>query len=63
MGQAHWYFSARINQCSNFDIELDQSRYCRAIVKKYLDTTGTKRDLTHHPTPLPTDFVPTADGC
>jgi hypothetical protein len=63
MGQAHWYLSTRINQLSNFDIEIDQSRYCRAIVKKYLDTAGTKRDLAHHPTPLPLDFVPTSDDC
>jgi hypothetical protein len=32
MGQAHWYLSTRINQLSNYDIELDQSRYCKDIV-------------------------------
>jgi hypothetical protein len=42
MGQAHWYLSTRINQLSNYDIELDQSRYCKAIVKKYLDSADTK---------------------
>jgi hypothetical protein len=42
MGQAHWYLSTRINQLSNYDIELDQSRYCKAVVKKYLDSAGTK---------------------
>jgi hypothetical protein len=56
MGQAHWYLSMRINQLSNYDIKLDQSRYCKAIVKKYLDTAGTKRDLALHPTPLPLDL-------
>jgi hypothetical protein len=34
LGQAHWYLSTRINQLSNYDIKLDQSRYCKAIVKK-----------------------------
>jgi hypothetical protein len=32
MGQAHWYLATRINQLNNFDIELDQSRYCKSIV-------------------------------
>jgi hypothetical protein len=40
MGQAHWYLSNRIHQHGNFGIELDHSRYCRAIVKKYLDSAG-----------------------
>jgi hypothetical protein len=61
MGEAHWYLSTRINQLSSYDIEIDQSRYCKAIIKKYLDTAGTKRDLAFHPTPLPLDFIPTAD--
>jgi hypothetical protein len=63
MGQAHWYLSTRINQLSNHDIELDQSRYCKAIVRKYLDSAGTKRDLATHPTPLPLNFTPTSDNC
>jgi len=63
MGQAHWYLSTRINQLSNYNIELDQTRYCKAIVKKYLDSAGTKRDAAFHPTPLPLDFIPTADDC
>jgi hypothetical protein len=53
MGQAHWYLATRINQLSNFDIKLDQSRYCQSLIKKYLDTAGTKRDVTTHTTPLP----------
>jgi len=42
LGQAHWYLATRIKQLSNFDIELDQSRYCQAILRKYLYTVGTK---------------------
>jgi hypothetical protein len=63
LGQAHWYLLTRINQLSNYDIELDQNRYCKAIVKKYLNPAGTKRDLAFHPTPLPLDFIPTSDDC
>jgi len=63
MGQAHWYLSTRINQLSNYDIELDQTRYCKAIIKKYLESAGTKRDAAFNPTPLPLDFTPTADDC
>jgi hypothetical protein len=36
LGQAHWYQATQINQLFNFDIELDQSRYCQSLVKKYL---------------------------
>jgi hypothetical protein len=36
VGQAHWYLGTHINQLANFDIELDQSRYCMALVKKIL---------------------------
>jgi hypothetical protein len=38
LGQAHWYLGTRICQLANYDIELDQSRCCLSIVKRYLDT-------------------------
>jgi hypothetical protein len=63
LGQAHWYLATRISQLSNFDIELDQSRYCQSIVKKYLETAGTKKVLTVHSTPLPSDFIPSVADC
>jgi Reverse transcriptase (RNA-dependent DNA polymerase). len=31
MGQAHWYLSTRITQHSNFDVTIDQSRYCLSL--------------------------------
>jgi hypothetical protein len=34
LGNAHWYLGSRINQLKNFDIQLDQSKYCKAIVKR-----------------------------
>jgi hypothetical protein len=63
IGQAHWYLGTRINQLANYDIELDQSRYCLSIVKKYLDTAGTARNGRQHVTPLALDFIPTTDDC
>jgi len=63
IGQAHWYLGTRINQLANYDIELDQSRYCAAIVKKYLDVAGAPKVDRIHNTPLPLDFVPTSDDC
>ncbi len=63
MGQAHWYLATRINQLGNFDIELDQSCYCKSIIKKYLDTAGSKKITHHHSTPLAFDFVPTIEDC
>jgi hypothetical protein len=61
LGQAHWYLATRINQLANFDIELDQSRYCQSLVKKYLDTVGTKKDTATHTTPLPSGFIPSTE--
>ncbi len=63
LDQAHWYLATRINQLANFDIELDQSHYCLAIVKRYLDTPETKKVLTAHTTPLPSDFIPSTADC
>jgi hypothetical protein len=63
IGQAHWYLGTRINQLANYDIELDQSRYCAAIVKKYLDAAGAPKVDRVHNTLLPLDFVPTSDDC
>jgi hypothetical protein len=63
IGQAHWYLGTRISQLANFDIELDQSRYCAAIVKKYLDVAGAPKVDRVHSTPLPLEFIPTSDDC
>jgi len=57
------YLGSQINQLKNYDIELDQSRYCRAIIKKYLDTAGCAKNTRQHDTPLPSGFIPTGDNC
>ena len=63
MGQAHWYLATRIAQKSNFDIELDQSRYCLSILRKYLDSAGCPKNNSLVTTPLPLNFIPTSDDC
>jgi len=63
MGQPHWYLGSRIRQFANFDIELDQSRYCKSIVKRYLDSAGCAKNLRQHDMPLPSEFTPTNDNC
>jgi hypothetical protein len=63
LGQAHWYLGSRIRQLANYDIELDQSRYCKSIVRKYLETAGCAKNLRQHDTPLPSGFIPMADDC
>lgn len=61
MGQAQWYLATRITQHANFDITVDQSRYCVSLVKRYLDKAGCKVVSRLHATPLPLDFTPTVD--
>ena len=39
LGQAHWYLSMRITQTANFDITIDQLRYCLSILGKYFQKT------------------------
>jgi hypothetical protein len=63
IGQARWYLGSRIRQLTNFDIELDQSRYCKSIVKRYLDSAGCAKNLHQHDMPLPSGFTPTNDDC
>jgi len=63
MGQAHWYLGSSIQQFANFDIELDQSRYCKSIVKRYLDSAGCPKNLCQHDMPLPAGITPTNDDC
>ena len=61
MRQAHWYLSTRIQQAENYDITVDQSRYCLSIIRRYLDTVDCAIVVREHTTPLPLDFVPTVD--
>ena len=62
-GQAHWYLTTKITQLASFDIILDQTRYCKSIIKKYLDSVGCKNVTRKHTIPLPTEFVATSEDC
>lgn len=42
---------------------MDQRRYCKSVVKKYLNTAGSKKILSHHTPSLVLDFMPTFYDC
>jgi hypothetical protein len=63
IGQAYWYLGTRINQLANHNIEVDQSRYCASIMKRYLNSAGAPKVERVHSTPLPLDFIPSSDDC
>ena len=60
-GTAHWYLSARIHQDNQNNITMDQARYAKSIVTRYLDGAGVKRINSAHNTILPADFMPTVE--
>jgi hypothetical protein len=63
LGQAHWYLSARIYQDADFNIPLDQARYCKAIVNRFSEKAGAKKKPRFHSTILHADFVPSVEDC
>jgi hypothetical protein len=63
LGQALWYLGTRIRHLPNFDIELDQHRYYRSILKKYLDSAGCPKNNRKHETPLSIELIPSPDDC
>jgi hypothetical protein len=44
LGQARWYLSARIHQDAEFDVTLDQARYCKSIINRFLEKAGAKKE-------------------
>ncbi len=63
LGQAHWYLSARIHQDADFNVTLDQARYCKAIVSRFLEKAGAKKKPRFHFTILPAEFVTSVEDC
>jgi len=61
LGQAHWYLSARIHQDAEFNVTLDQARYCKSIINRFLEKAGAKKKPRFHNTILPAEFVPSAE--
>jgi hypothetical protein len=63
LGQAHWYLSARIHQDADFNVTLDQARYCKVIANRFLEKAGAKKKPRYHSTIFPAEFVPSVDNC
>jgi hypothetical protein len=61
LGQLHWFLKARITQHSNFDITIDQARYCASICTKFLPTYSVSdisdQDALKYASMLPSEFV------
>jgi hypothetical protein len=66
---ADWFLNARINRFANGDISLDQSRYSKAIVQRYLPNAEhdplhiTEHDMAKYMSPVPNSFVFTKYDC
>ncbi len=56
--QSHWFLSAKIHQDADFIVTLDQARYCKAIVNRFLEKAGAKKKPRFHSTILPADLFP-----
>jgi hypothetical protein len=63
LGQAHQYLSARIHQDAEFYVTLDQARYCKSIINRFLEKAGAEKKPRFHNTILPAEFVPSAEDC
>jgi hypothetical protein len=61
MDQAHWFLGMRISQLGNYDITLDQSRYAKGIVERYLNGSNIELRSKPHSKPLPDDFIATKE--
>ncbi len=59
--QAHRYLSARIHQDAGFNVTLDQARYCKAIVNRFLEKAGAKKKPRFHSTIFPAECVPSVE--
>jgi hypothetical protein len=62
-GKAHWYLASRISQDKDFNVTIDQSRYAKSIVKRYLEPAGVKKSIKDFSSILPTSFFLTNKDC
>jgi len=42
---------------------LDQARYCKSVINRFLEIAGAKKKPRFHNTILPAEFVPSAEDC
>jgi hypothetical protein len=59
LGQAHWYLSARIHLGADFNVILDQARYCKAIVNMFSE----KLELRRNPDSIPPPYCRIRSQC
>jgi hypothetical protein len=59
-GLAHWYLAARIQQDKDFNVTMDQSRYAKSIVTRFLEPAGVKKSNISHGSILPASFILTS---
>ena len=61
LGYIHWFMLIQITQKPDYSIVIDQSRYCLAMVNKYLNNTTVSNSAKVHARPLPADMTFTKD--
>jgi hypothetical protein len=47
----------------NSNVTLDQARYCKSIINRFLEKAGAKKKPRFQDTILPAEFVPSAEDC
>ena len=60
-GSAQWYISMKITQLANYDIIVDQTRYLKSILNRFLTTIRMPINKKYHNKPLPDGFVAMKD--
>jgi Reverse transcriptase (RNA-dependent DNA polymerase) len=66
IGQANWYLQARIIQCPDYSIILDQTRYAALVVQRYCPMAGADIDdktRERYATPVPPTATFTLQDC
>ena len=64
--RATWYLQAQVQQDSSLNITIDQTRYAKSIVKRYLPNASyppSAEDIATYSAPLPYDFKWHTDDC
>jgi hypothetical protein len=61
-GLSHWYISPRMYQDKDFHITMDQSRYAKSIVRRFLEVACIKKSNMPHRSILPLNYVLNSKG-
>lgn len=63
---ANWFLKARINQDQYGDITIDQNRYSKSIVQKYIPNSQyppSEKDINKYRNPIPNNFIWKKSDC